>query len=189
MRVSALSVLGSKEVPMIRKKVTWLSGVIFVLAFSSQAAAESCIMQSCCWETDGVFANGGDYWVEDPGTTYPSSTQCQTSRVAQLGAGQYVQQSFWVPGGETIDVTFRAYLLNDTSNYYDELTVTVTNHNTNQSEVFRLRGSTYDTKCDPNKFTLRNSYDNANVTLKFRAGSLGSGTWQIDNVQFCSHAF
>jgi hypothetical protein len=174
---------------MIRKKVMWLSGVIFVFSISSQAVAQSCILQSCCWETDGVFANGGNYWDEGPGTTYPISAICQTSRVAQLDAGEYVQQSFWVGGGETVDVTFCAYLLNDTENYYDELTVTVTNHNTNQSELFRLRGSTYNTICSSHKVTLQNNYDNANVTLKFRAGSLASGTWQIDNVQFCTHAF
>lgn len=170
-------------------KMTCLSVVISVLAISSQAMAQSCIMASCYWETDGVFANGGYYWDESAGTTYPTSTQCWTSRVAQLGPGDYVQQSFWVPGGETVDVTFRAYLLNDTNNFYDDLTVTVTNHNTNQTELFRLRGSTYDTICDSLRFVLQNNYDDAYVTLKFRAGSLMSGTWQIDNVQFGTHAF
>ena len=44
------------------------------------------------------------------------------------------------------NVLFNAWLVNDTNNFYDQLTITVRNNSTNATEVFYERGTTW-TNC------------------------------------------
>lgn len=170
-----------------------LLALLPALAMPNQIVAEYCFMLSCYYETDGVFANGGAYWVESLGVTYPTVTVCgSSSKRVQLGPGQEIEQTFDVDASYTsFDVTLKPYLINDTDNYFDELTVTATNNDNSQSEFSRWRGSTFNNNCNSQvvTFTLQNDYSNSNVTLKFRVGSLSASSWYVDNIQFGGHQF
>lgn len=174
------------------KKLQFAVVALAILAFPFSAQAKTCFWGSCNYVEDGAFVNSGTYWTE-ASTTYPTVTGCTSlgsTIVAQVGNSGYVEQTFEVDSSYTsYNVDFRAFLLNDTDNWYDQLKVTVTNLDTNQSEVFYLRGSSYTTSCNLNSFTLSNDYDNATVKVRFDVSYSTLGTWQVDDVAFWGNPF
>lgn len=119
--------------------------------------------------------------------TFPSVAICggNASERVQLDPGESIQQTFDVGVFSLYELIATYHLINDTDNYYDQLTITVTNNDTNVSEAFYLRGSTW-TNCPltAQSFTMANDYDNANVTVCFYVSSLSTSGWYIDNVGF-----
>ncbi|HEY0143286.1 MAG TPA: hypothetical protein VGF48_20505 [Thermoanaerobaculia bacterium] len=150
-------------------------------------AQTSCWTYSCDYIEDGIFYYGGTYW-NDSNTTFPNVTDpCGgwTNRVADIGNQGYVEQTIYINNTYTsYDLQFNAYLLDDTDNWYDQLKVTVKNHNTNQTESFYLRGNEIDLSCGSFSFPLSNDYDNTYVTVRFTVSYLNLGTWYLDNVAF-----
>lgn len=140
----------------------------------------------CEYIDNGGFGSGYSGWDSYSGTTIDNPTRCgYSTNLLQMPYGSFIEQTFYVDDEFTqFDIGFFAYLQNDTNNYYDELTITVTNTTSNQSEMFRLRGSTYNTTCARQGRTLQNDYSNSWVTVTFEVGSLTSGLWEIDDVSF-----
>jgi hypothetical protein len=81
-------------------------------------------------------------------------------------------------------LVYRAWLVNDANNFYDELKVRVTNDDTGVYEEQVLHGSNYTNACGSNEFNLVNDYDGARVTVKFTMGNFTIRTWQVDDVGF-----
>lgn len=171
------------------KKILVVLAIAF-LAVPIPAHAKYCMTLSCNYVIDGSFTNGGADWVESSGVTYPNGNTCSTNTVAQIPQGGYVYQDFYVDESFTsFAVSFKAYLPNDSGNWYDQITITVTNLDTNVSESFTLNGASYDTNCNNNTYTLSNDYDYANVRVKVSVGTWGLRAWQADDVAFWARRY
>lgn len=175
---------------MTRAKRVLIAVILAVYPLAVQA--EYCYEDfGCYYETDGQFINGGTYWTESAGTAYPTPLRCGSySKLAELQGGEYVQQSFYVNHQHpSFTVVFTAYLQNDTNNWYDDLTVRVTNTDTGQYEIRTLRGDSFSSSCSSISFNLSNDYSYANVTLKFSVGGFATGTYEVDGVAFIGNYF
>jgi hypothetical protein len=167
--------------------------VLFALAVlvTPYAEAKTCYGISCNYidaATNSGFASNGAYWTYDPGVTFPTETSCYSSKVAELDNGEAIWRFPLIDAAySSYKLSFRAYLPGDTNNFYDELTVTVTNRDTGVSESMVLHGSSYDTHCASNQFYLANDYDYADVTVTFESGGFSNHKWQIDDVGFWAY--
>lgn len=106
--------------------------------------------------------------------------------VAEFASSGYMERTFTTSGGTSYTLEFSYYLPVDQDDWYDVIKVTVTNLDTNQSEIDYFRGSDYDTTCKV-VWNLSNDYSAADVKVKFERGYLGTGTLQIDNASFWEH--
>jgi len=159
-----------------------------VVLMTPYVQAKTCFYNQCDYITDGGFTYGSTYWQTGGGNgvTFPNDTSCYGSKVAHLDNTEWISQSFYVDDTYTggFDLQLRIYHLNDTDNWYDQLRITVTNTDTNVSEVFYVRGSSYTTSCGLNVFHLSNDYSNAHVTVKFDVAYLALGQFELDDVGF-----
>lgn len=171
---------------MTTLRVLAVSLLILALPFSAQAKECWGFQPVCNYITDGDFANGGASWTESAGTSYPSVYRCNyTTNVAEMQGTEYIEQTVSVDQSHSeFGISFEAYLQNDTNDWYDELKVTVTNLTTNQSEIFYLRGSSYNSTCTAQTYALSNDYSNTNVKIRFQVGTYALGTWEVDHVTF-----
>lgn len=161
-----------------------------VVLIAPYAQAKTCFMTSCNYITDGAFVYGGTYWNESSTVTYPTiANDCKTSKLAELWNTDYIEQSFYVDNGYSNGFTleFHAYLIDDTDNWYDQLTIRVTNTDTNVTETFYMRGSSYNTQCGTQVLNLSNDYSLHNVKVRFEVSYLSIGKWQLDDVAFWGH--
>lgn len=169
------------------KKTIFALVALVVLAVPFSAQAQSCSGLSCDYISDGAFTQEDTYWTRSSGATWGYVAGClwgnPTTTVAEPRAGGTVSQSFYVNGSYTsYAMRFVAFLQNDTNTAYDQLSVSVYNHTTGQTEVMYLNGNTYNGSCTYNTWTLSNDYDNDWVTVTFTVGGLSSGLWQVDDV-------
>lgn len=158
-------------------------------------AAPICFGGSCNWMINGNFSNitGWTY----SGTTFPSPNDpclfgAPPNKLAELGTNHWLQSptlfidSSYYVAVDHFEVAFNLYLLNDTNNWWDQLTIQVKNTTTGQVETFYISGDQYTTSCTKVKLTLANDYSDSNVEVKFKNSYLALGQWQIDNVAFWS---
>jgi hypothetical protein len=175
---------------MTKAKRVVLAVILAIYPLAVQA--EYCYEDfGCYYETDGQFINGGTSWTESAGTAYTTPSRCgSSSKLAELQGTEYVQQSFYVNNSHpSFTVVFHAYLQNDTNNWYDDLEVRVTNNDTNQYETLTLHGDSFSSTCSPLSFNLSNDYSNANVTLRFKGGTVATGTYEVDGVAFVGNYY
>ena len=163
--------------------------LLAVMAVSINAHGKVCyefFVPWCDYILNGNFNNGGADWTESSTTSFPNVYRCGSwSNVAELQGTEYIEQTFYVDDTfSSFSVGYNAYLQGDTNNWYDELKITVTNLSTNQTELRRLRGSSYDTTCALQSWQLSRNYSNVWVKVRFEAGQYTLGTWEVDNVQF-----
>lgn len=153
---------------------------VFILPLSAQAG---CVINSCNLITDGDFSSGGLYWDESGNVTYGNITTCSgTSARVRIDPGQSISQTFTSGGNFDYELLFDGWLVNDTDNYYDQLTITVRNNDSGVSEVFYRRGSAWTNCTDTFSENLANDYDGASVTVTLAVSSLSTSGWYIDNV-------
>ena len=157
------------------------------------AEAKTCYGTSCNYiDTNAGFQNPnpGDNWSKDPGVTFPSATWClNTSVVASLDNTEAIWRFPFVDDSYSdFKLRFRAYLVDDTDNFYDELKITVKNRDTGISETMTLHGSSFD-NCEQDfiNFELDNDYSYSDVTVTFESGTFSSHAWQIDDVSFFAY--
>lgn len=155
---------------------------VFVLPFSAYA---NCMFDGCILNLNANFSTGpGSYWTPGGSVTFPQQALCgsgSTNHRALLDPGESISQTFEAGVWDQYDLLFNAWLVNDTENFYDQLTITVRNESTQVSEVFYFRGTTW-TNCSSSfSQTLQNDYDNVDITLTFEVSSLASSGWYIDN--------
>jgi hypothetical protein len=170
------------------KKIYSVVAVVMVLV-TPIAQAKTCLSTQCNYITNGSFPSGSTTgWTlgGGNGVSVLTDTSCYGSKVIELQNTEYAQQSFYVDDtyNNGFRLVFRTYHTNDTDNWYDQLKVTVTNTDTNQSETMYLHGNSYSTHCNLHVFSLSNNYSNANVTVKFEVAYLATGEYQIDDVAF-----
>lgn len=166
--------------------------LVFVFVVVTPVAqAKSCILNGCQYVSNATFSSDGLYWTTGGGNgvTFPYASQCgtTTNKVAHLDNTEYIEQSFYVDDTYVeFSLNFNLWHLNDTNNFYDQLRITVTNDDTNVSEVFYIRGSSFTTNCSSlqQNYNLANDYSNANVTVKFDVSYSSLGQYEIDNVGF-----
>jgi hypothetical protein len=150
--------------------------------------AKTCYASYCEFvDNNPGFENAthGQYW-SNVGVTFPVESVCGgTSYVAELENTDSIWRFPFADGTYTsFTLSFRATLLNDTDNFYDELKVTVRNRDTGVSEVSYLHGNSYTSHCGLNTIYLSNNYSNANVLVLFESGIFSLHKWQIDDVSF-----
>jgi hypothetical protein len=158
--------------------------VLFVVPY---AEAKTCFGISCNYidaATNNHFGSGFNYWTNN-GATIANPGVCYSSPMAAFSAGANISRGFYVDNAYTsYKVTFRAWLVNDNDNFYDELKVRVTNNDTGAYEQYTLHGSSYTNSCNSITFNLSNDYDYANVTVKISSGNFSIREWQVDDVSF-----
>ena len=170
----------------MRKIFSVLVAVLLLVA--PYAQAKTCTGISCNFiDTNAGFDSGLTDWTTGGVTVNTGS--CYSSAMAHFvpgPPGRWLQRDqFEVDTAyASYKLVFRAWLVNDNNNFYDELKVRVTNDDTGAYEEWVLHGSTYTNHCDFNTFYLSNDYDNARVTVKFYIGNFTIRTWQIDDVGF-----
>lgn len=159
---------------------------VVLLAVPFAAQAKTCTQISCYYTLDPTFSAGGTDWTEVGSVNYTTTSTCSSNDVAELSPGEAVYQDFYVDGDFTSYAAhFDAYILNSGNNWYDQITFTVTNLDTNVSESVTLNDLSYDNTCTDTSLPLSNNYDYANVRIKVSvAGGLAIRTWQTDNVFF-----
>ena len=161
-----------------------------VLFLPVTAQAQACYGNFCDWiaEDFANLSNWSSYAVSIE--TYNDSCHGGLSNdVAELQTSSTMSTSFYVDGnvssGTQFEVDFRLTILYDIDNWYDVITVRVTNDDTNTTETFYVRASDYDSDCyDIAPLVLSNDYRNHNVTVEFEVGYLTQCTFQIDDVSF-----
>ena len=155
---------------------------VLVMPFSAQA---SCIGSSCIINLDPDFSDAGTYWTENGNVTYGNITTCSgTSARVRLDPGESISQTFTPGSNFDYNLLLDAFLINDTDNFYDQLTITVRNNSTSVSEVFYLRGSSW-TNCSSSfSQDFANDYDNVSVTVTLEVQSLSTSGWYLDNIAF-----
>ncbi|HEX7807107.1 MAG TPA: hypothetical protein VF608_00195, partial [Thermoanaerobaculia bacterium] len=108
--------------------------------------AKTCYPSYCEFiDTNPGFENAtpGQYW-NNIGVTFPVEAGCSGSHVAEFDNGDELWRFPFADGTYTsFTLSFRASLLNDTDNFYDELKITVKNRDTGVSEVSYLHGNSY----------------------------------------------
>jgi hypothetical protein len=161
--------------------------VAVLLLVAPYAQAKTCFGISCNYidaATNSHFGSGLSYW--NTGGASVATGNCYSSNMAVLNPGEWLERDqFEVDDVYTsYKVQFRAWLVNDNDNFYDELKVRVTNDDTGVYEEWVLHGSNYTNHCGYNTFNLNNDYDGANVTVKFTSGNFTLKDWQIDDVGF-----
>jgi len=155
---------------------------VLVMPFSAQA---TCILNSCIINEDPDFSDAGMYWTESGNVTYGNITTCSgTSARVRIDPGQSISQTFTPGSNFDYNLLLDAFLVNDTDNFYDQLTVTVRNNSTNVSEVFYERGSAWTNCSSTFSKDLTNDYDNVSVTVTVAVSSLSTSGWYLDNVAF-----
>ncbi len=156
---------------------------VFVMPYSAYA----CIFGGCILTLDYNFSEGGEYWDEGGDVSYPQQSLCgsgSSNTRALLEPGESISQTFETGEFNQYDLLFNAWLVSDTNNFYDQLTITVRNESTNATEVFYARGTTW-TNCSSSfSQTLQNDYDNVNVTVTFEVSGTSMSGWYIDNAAF-----
>ena len=157
--------------------------LIAVVILAVPVTASACLFSACDYITNGTFTNNGTGW-NTGGASFVNGTGCSTSKMAELAPGEYIEQTFTPGAHSSWELLYRAFIVNDTDNYYDQLMITVTNNSTSQVEAFNLRGSSYTSSCTYLSHILSNDYDNVSVTVRFEVQSLGTSSWRIDNVAF-----
>jgi hypothetical protein len=158
--------------------------VLFVVPY---AEAKTCFGISCNYidaATNNHFGSGFNYWTNN-GATIANPGSCYGSAMASVGPGDSIERSFYVDNAYTsYKVQFRAWLVDDNDNFYDELRIRVTNNDTGAYEQYSLHGSSFTNHCNNITFNLSNDYDYANVTVKVYTGNFTIRTWQVDDVSF-----
>ena len=171
---------------MLRRFRIWF--LIILIAVPITGHSKECydmVVPWCQYVQNGNFEQGGQYWTSS-GVSFPNVYRCNYwTYVAQLQGTEYIEQTFYVDDTfSSFSVGYEAFLLGDTDNYYDELKITVTNLSTNQTELRRLRGSTFNSTCALQSWQLSRNYSNVWVKVRFEAGQYTLGTWELDNIQF-----
>lgn len=162
--------------------------VAALLLVAPFAEAKTCFGISCNYidaATNNHFGSGFAYWTTGGSPAIANPGNCYGSAMAELDNTEYVERSFYVDNAYTsYKVQFRAWLVNDNDNFYDELKVRVTNNDTGAYEQYTLHGSSYVNQCGNITFNLSNDYDYANVTVRVSSGNFSIRKWQIDDVSF-----
>lgn len=164
-----------------------LFAVVFALSllFTPHADAKICYGISCNYiDTNWSFSSGfADWGVIGSPTT--ATGNCYSSTMAIFDNTEGVSRQFYVDNAYTsYKVQFRAWLVGDADNFYDELRIRVTNNTTGYSELHTLHGSSYTNHCGNNVIYLSGDYDYANVTVTFTSGNFSIRQWQIDDPAF-----
>jgi len=162
--------------------------LVMILALTPFAEAKTCYINECNYITNGGFASGSlSSWTTGGGGTVTTvNDPCYGSKAAQLGNTQWIQQSMYVDDTYTggFSLQFKLYLNNDTNNFYDQLTIRVTNNDTGVSETFYIHGNSFSTNCSgaTQVINLSNDYSLHNTTVRFENAYLATGTYLIDDV-------
>jgi hypothetical protein len=162
--------------------------VAVLLLVTPYAQAKTCAGFTCNYiDTNSGFESGLTSWTT--GGVTVATGNCYSSNMANFipgPPGRWLQRDqFQVDDTFTsYKLVYRAWLVNDANNFYDELKVRVTNDDTGVYEEQVLHGSNYTNACGSNEFNLVNDYDGARVTVKFIMGNFTIRTWQVDDVGF-----
>jgi hypothetical protein len=160
--------------------------VAAMLLFAPYADAKTCTAISCNYiDTNAGFASGFTDWTTG-GATIANPGNCYSSAMAELSPGDTLERpAFYVDNSyASYKLVFRAWLVNDNNNYYDELKVRVTNTDTGAYEEMSMNGLSYTNQCGYIVFNLNNDYDLSHVTVKFYTGNFTIRNWQLDDVGF-----
>jgi hypothetical protein len=168
---------------LLMRKIFSVFAVVLLLV-TPQVQAKYCTVISCNFTyVNGNFEDGFDEWLPSPYATVADG-ECYGD-AAILDPGDSVEREFEVDDDYvSYKIQFRAWLVNDNDNYFDELKVRVTNDDTGAYEEFTLNGLSYTNGCNNVVRNLSNNYDNADVTIKFYLGNFSIRTWQVDDVGF-----
>ena len=171
---------------------------ILIGAPAAHAVYPDCWQYWCNWVVNSGFEDpSSSPWVKSPNAAIASDSICgYPTKVVKLKrvTGQqreWIYQRMYVQnsGLGRSQLDFKLDLRDDQNSPWDELRITVKNLDTNETEIFLIRGSAYDTNC-PNPalvIDLTNDYRNHNVELKFETSPLQFGTFVIDDVRFWTH--
>lgn len=161
----------------LRKFVAAIALAVLMLPTSAHATTYNHI-------TNGNFSSNLTGWSSTGTIATVGICGGGSSKRVQLDPGEYVEQTFTASQFSLWELTATYHLINDTDNYYDQLTMSVTNNSTSVTEGFYLRGSTWTNCGGGTTSTMSNDYDNISVTVRFEVSSLSTSGWYIDNVGF-----
>lgn len=167
--------------------------IVFSLLTAPLAQAKTCFGISCNYIDAASNSNfQASPWDTNWSAGGASSVTegCFGTVAAEIGPGDTLtRDQFYVDNTYTngFALQFRLQLPNDTDSAFDQLAVTVTNDDTNVSEVFYYNGNTFTSNCNIRVIQLSNDYSLHNVTVSFTGGGLTSHPWHLDDVGFFAY--